>query len=127
MSTKVFDHSTRFYFRLTIEDNLNVFGIDVYPSRCDDDFFLTSPKIKVALPVHLTNVSGAKPFHLSGCCLSAVAPVSRRNIFAPHEDFAVFGQLQLLSAQNTANRTASEFEWMIYADQTRGFGHTVAL
>src|SRR5437773_4518321 len=127
MSTLVFDYGAYLYFWLAIEDNFNVFGIDVHAGRSDDDFVPPPLKVKVGLLVHLTNVSGAKPAFVCGCCLHIIAPVSRRNIFAAHEDFAVFGQLHLLPAHDPANRAAPQLEWMIDADEPGGFGHAVAL
>src|ERR1041385_8581577 len=126
MSTFGFDNRTGLYFRLTIEDNFNVFRIDVYPRRSNDDFFPAPLKVKTGLLVHHSNVPGAKPTVVSSSCLHVIAPVSGRNVFASDEDFAVIGQLHLQSGHNATYRAASEFEWMTNTDEAGGFGHTVA-
>src|SRR5207245_8448733 len=125
--TLSFDDGSRLDLRLAIQDDFNIFRIDVHACRSHNHFFLASFEVKIAFRVHLTNVARAKPARIRGSALRVIAPVSGRNIFAAHQNFSVLGQLHFLAGHHATDRAMSQFEWMIDADERRGFGHAIAL
>ena len=58
---------------------------------------------------------------------SPTLPITCGDVFSPHENFAVVGQLEFAARKNLAHRTFRRTERMIQADERRGFGHSVSL
>src|SRR6266704_2395380 len=122
-----FDDYGRFYLWLPIQHEFNVRRVNVYTGRSDDDLSLSAFEIKVAFLVDLANVAAAKPTVF--CCsrLPVVFPVSRRNVLAAHQIFAILGQFHFLPRQYLADRAAALLERVVDADERRSLGHAIAL
>src|SRR5207237_3788061 len=69
-----FDNGAGLYLWLAVQDEFNVFRVDVHTRRSDNDFFLAPPKVKVAFLVHRTDVAGVKPAIIRGSCRLFIAP-----------------------------------------------------
>ena len=81
--------------------SLQILRIDIHPRRRHDDAFLPSLEIKLAVFVHLRQISGVKPAVLLHHWLQLfVAPITGGNIFAPHQNFASVADLHFQPGNN---------------------------
>src|ERR1019366_3805836 len=117
---------------------LQIGGIHVRPARRYDHFLLAPLEVKIAGLIERANVARAVPTLVVGdtcirntfirsCLRVARAPISRRHDSAPHQNLPVFRQLHLAPRQHFANRSLSQPERMVHADQRSRLGQPISL
>src|SRR5690242_265830 len=103
--------------RLFAKGGFQIFGINVQTCRRDDDIFLAPAEKQVALRVEFAYIPSAQPALLISWPNRSLFPVAARNIFATHQDFSVFGQLEFPARQNLPDRPLRSAKRVIQADQ----------
>ena len=89
------------------QGRFEVFGINIQTSRSDDDIFLAAAKTKVALGIHLAQIASVQPSFVSLAyrTKSALFPITRGNIFAANQNFAVRREPEFAPGKNFADRS----------------------
>src|SRR5215472_3595798 len=93
-----FNDCAGFYFRLTIQGQFKVLGIDINAGRSHNDLLVPSFEVEIALVVQFADIAGAKPTVCQFGPLQFI-PVPRRDVFAAHENLAIFAEPYRLSWQ----------------------------
>ena len=115
--------------RLLAQGCFQVFGINIQPRGRHDDVFLTAAEAKIAVGIHLAQVARMQPSFVSLAhrTKSALLPITRGNIFAAHQDFAVRPEPEFPPGKNFTDRSFRGVKWIVQADQRSGFRHAIAL
>src|SRR5215471_14329624 len=102
-------------FGETVDDSLDIFGMNVEPLGSHDHVLLAAAVVKAAFGIDLAEVARVQP--LAG----------GRYAFAADEDFAVGGDDHILISNHFAERSGFDVERMIDGDDRARFGETVSL
>src|SRR5215217_1771680 len=121
------NHSARFYFRLTIERSFEIGDIDLQSGRGDDRFFTASTEINVAAWSKLADVARVNPAFGVSDRLPITAPVSRGDVFTTDQDLTVFAQLHFLSRDGFSDRSVTHAKRMRKTRERSSLGHAIAL
>src|SRR5215468_139651 len=109
------DHGTFANFRETVEDFLDIFGMNVEPLGSHDHVLLTAAIVKAAFGIDLAEVARVQP--LAG----------GRYAFTADKDFAIGGDDHILISNHFAKRSGFDVEWMIDGDNQARLGEAVSL
>src|SRR5580704_3233221 len=105
-----------------------ILGVNIHTGRSDDDIFSPALEIQVASLVLLRDISRSEPSVGFGYRqYLPILPVSGRDVFSTHEDFAIFIYAHFHPRKHLADGTLGGTEGMIQADERRGFRHAVSL
>src|SRR5207248_5330640 len=117
-----------FHLRLSSQRRFKVLGIDVHAGRRNDDVFLSSLEIKIAVGIEFSEITGAIPTFLARNGLKLLPiPISGGNTAAAYQNFIFRAQLDLTSGENFADRSFAQAKRMINADDRGSLGKPVAL
>src|SRR5438132_12625875 len=104
MRTLDFDYRAGFYLRLAIQNQFDVFRVDIHAGCSNYYFFSTASKVEISLVIQLAEIASSKPTVIR-IWRAGFVPVSGRDIFTAHQNLAVGRELQFLSRHNLADRT----------------------
>src|SRR5579875_4174459 len=83
---------------------LDILWIDVEPVGKDDQVFLAPLEVEVPFLILITQIPGMVPTILKCCCRGlGILPVTQSDVRAMYEQFAIFGNANLLSRQRFAD------------------------